>query len=90
MADILLQKKPQTSQLNIDFTDINLKVVPIKQLQTPSKLRITKQTIIALIAGIFAFWAICGSGEKIVFFGSMLIFSSFPVYVWIKWNLKDD
>jgi basic amino acid/polyamine antiporter, APA family len=42
--------------------------------------------IIALFAGLYSFWAIIGSGEKTVFYGTLLLLSSVPVYVWMKWH----
>lgn len=40
--------------------------------------------LIAILACIYAFWAILGSGQEIVFYGSLLFFSSVPVYVLMK------
>jgi APA family basic amino acid/polyamine antiporter len=40
--------------------------------------------IIAILAGIYAFWMIIGSGQNIVFYGSLLFFTSIPVYIWMK------
>jgi APA family basic amino acid/polyamine antiporter len=42
--------------------------------------------IIAILAGIYAFWTIIGSGQETVFYGSLLFFSSIPVFVWIKYR----
>ena len=42
--------------------------------------------IIAILAGAYAFWAMMGAGENIVFYGSLLFFSSIPVYVWMKYR----
>ncbi len=42
--------------------------------------------IIGILAGIYSFWVIIGSGEKTVFYGTLLLLSSVPVYVWMKWR----
>lgn len=42
--------------------------------------------IIAILAGIYSFWAIIGSGKETVFYGTLLLLSSAPVYVWMKWR----
>jgi len=48
--------------------------------------RLTRSTIIALIAFAYTFWAVIGSGEAIVFDGMLLFLSGIPVYVWMKWR----
>jgi basic amino acid/polyamine antiporter, APA family len=42
-------------------------------------------TTIAILAGLYAFWAIIGAGHDIVFYGCLLLLSSLPVYVCSKW-----
>lgn len=46
--------------------------------------------IIAILAGVYSFWAIIGSGEQTVFYGTLLLLSSVPVYVWMKWRAPGD
>jgi len=41
---------------------------------------------IAILAGIYSFWVIIGSGKETVFYGTLLLLSSAPVYVWMKWR----
>lgn len=48
--------------------------------------RLFGSSIIAILAAIYIFWAIIGSGKDIVFYGSLLFFSSVPVYVWMKYR----
>lgn len=43
---------------------------------------------IAILAMIYAFWTIMGSGEDTVFYGCLLFFSSAPIYAWMKWKAK--
>lgn len=51
------------------------------------KARHLKTTMtIAILASIYAFWAIMGAGEKTVFYGALLWFSSVPFYVLMKWQ----
>jgi basic amino acid/polyamine antiporter, APA family len=44
---------------------------------------------VALLAGLYVFWAIFGSGREVIFYGSILVFSSVPLYAWIC-NLKKN
>ena len=41
--------------------------------------------VVAILAGIYSFWVIVGSGKETVFYGTLLLLSSAPVYVWMKW-----
>lgn len=50
------------------------------------KTKIIKSIIVSILAGLYAFWAIAGAGKEVVFYGSLLLFSGFPVYAWIKWR----
>jgi basic amino acid/polyamine antiporter, APA family len=46
--------------------------------------------LVAIIAGIYAFWAIYGSGVETVYYGTLLFFSGVPVYIWMKWRESFD
>ncbi|MBN2690008.1 MAG: amino acid permease [Gammaproteobacteria bacterium] len=37
--------------------------------------------LVAILAALYVFWAIVGSGERVFFYGSILIFSGIPLYV---------
>jgi basic amino acid/polyamine antiporter, APA family len=41
---------------------------------------------ISILAIIYAFWMIMGSGEDTVFYGCLLFFTSAPIYAWMKWK----
>lgn len=58
----------------------------IKMREKFQAKRFVKSSIIAVLAGIYAFWMIMGSGVDTVFYGALLFFSSIPVYVWIQWR----
>jgi basic amino acid/polyamine antiporter, APA family len=45
-----------------------------------------KFLIISSLAGLYAFWAIVGAGQSIVFYGVLLLLSSLPVYVGLQWE----
>jgi len=50
--------------------------------------RLLGSSIIAVLAGIYAFWMIIGSGQQTVFYGCLLLFSSAPVYAWMRWRAR--
>ncbi|MBS0358231.1 MAG: amino acid permease [Proteobacteria bacterium] len=45
-----------------------------------------KSMIISIVAFIYSYWAVIGSGEKIVYYGTLLFFSAIPIYAWMKWS----
>lgn len=45
--------------------------------------------LVSMIAGVYAFWMIIGAGEEIVFYGMLLFLSGMPLYVWMKWRLRE-
>lgn len=53
-----------------------------------NKRRLRQSVLIAALAGAYAFWTIAGSGSEIVFYGTLLILSSVPVYVFLLWRRK--
>lgn len=55
----------------------------IKDSEKWNRKMLIKPAIIAIIAGIYGFWMIIGAGKEIVFYGSLLLFTSFPAYAWI-------
>lgn len=59
-------------------------LIQVRDQFNPKRLMIS--VTITILAGIYAFWTIAGSGQDTVFYGSLLFFSSVPVYVWMKWR----
>lgn len=52
----------------------------------PKRKKLLGSVVIAILAGIYSFWVIIGSGKETVFYGTLLLLSSAPVYVWMKWR----
>lgn len=48
--------------------------------------RFAGTVMISTLGAAYAFWAIAGSGQEILFYGSLLFFSGIPVYVWMRWH----
>lgn len=53
-----------------------------------TKGQVIRSIIVTLLAFIYIFWAIAGSGEDILYYGSLLLFSSVPAYVVVQWMLR--
>jgi len=51
-----------------------------------SRRALMRAVVVAILAGLYAFWAIIGAGRDIVFYGCLLLLSSLPVYVGLKWT----
>lgn len=59
-------------------------LVQLRKEFNPRRFAIT--ATIAIIASLYAFWAIYGAGQETVYYGMLLFFSSIPVYIWMKWK----
>lgn len=68
------------------FTTMAQLIVFIKHREMFKGKRLLGSVIIAILASAYAFWAIAGSGQEIVYYGVLLLFSSIPVYTWMKWR----
>ena len=45
--------------------------------------------VLGFLGFAFAFWAIAGAGEKIVYKGFLLLLAGVPFYIWIRYSKKD-
>ncbi len=70
------------------FTTMAELVIFVRDRERFNGKRLLGSSIIAILAGIYAFWTIIGSGEQTVFYGCLLFFSSVPVFAWMKYNSK--
>jgi len=44
--------------------------------------------VTTILASVYAFWAIIGVGQDVMFYGVLLLLSSMPVYVGLKWSMR--
>jgi hypothetical protein len=44
--------------------------------------------LVAVLAAVYAFWAIFGSGKEIIFYTAMLLLSSVILYAWLYWRMQ--
>jgi APA family basic amino acid/polyamine antiporter len=58
-------------------------IIVLKQKPTVDK-HAKLNIVIAVAAAVYACWAILGSGQQIVFYGTILLLSSVPAYIWVK------
>jgi len=68
------------------FTTMAELMIFMKDRDLLKHTNLIPSVIIAILAGIYAFWTIIGSGQDTVFYGTLLFFSSIPVYIWIKYR----
>ncbi|MHB1948062.1 MAG: amino acid permease [Gammaproteobacteria bacterium] len=52
----------------------------IKESEEFQQRMLIKPVVIALLAGGYSYWMMIGAGKEIVFYGTLLLFSSFPMY----------
>jgi APA family basic amino acid/polyamine antiporter len=70
------------------FTAMAELVIFIRERERFKASRIFSSVVIAIVASIYAFWTIGGSGQETVYYGTLLWFSSLPVYVWMQWQTR--
>jgi basic amino acid/polyamine antiporter, APA family len=63
-------------------------IILLKRKEKYPKEKIFKHVFIAIFAFVYISWAIIGVGEKIMFYGALLLLSSVPVYVWMKYTYR--
>ena len=61
-------------------------VIVLKQQRNTIKEKI--HLIIAILAALYAYWAIFGAGVQVIYYNLTLIFTSVPLYAWICWRRK--
>ncbi len=57
--------------------------------KTEKSNRLMASFVIAILAFLFAFWAIAGAGEDIVYWGFLLMLAGIPFYIWITRRQND-
>jgi APA family basic amino acid/polyamine antiporter len=67
------------------FTMVSELIIFVNRREEFNGKRLLGSSIIAVLAMIYAFWAIMGSGEDTVFYGCLLFFSSAPLYAWMRY-----
>jgi APA family basic amino acid/polyamine antiporter len=70
------------------FTTIAELLIFIRDRERFNGKRLAISSAIAILAAIYAFWTIIGSGEDTVFYGTLLFFTSVPVYAWMKYSTR--
>lgn len=68
------------------FTSMAELIILFRRRSQFSPKRFFLSAAVAIFAGIYAFWAIAGSGVDTIYYGALLFFSSVPVFVWQKWR----
>lgn len=70
------------------FTTIAELLIFIRDRENFNGKRLAGSSVIAILAAIYSFWTIIGSGEDTVFYGMLLFFTSVPVYAWMKYTTQ--
>lgn len=61
-------------------------VIYLKHPDKVDKKNVYKSLTISGVAFLYSFWMIASSGQEIVFYGALLMFTSIPVYGWMQWK----
>jgi APA family basic amino acid/polyamine antiporter len=68
------------------YTSVAEFVIYIKYPEKAHKKKIVKTLTISGLAFLYTFWATVSAGQEVVFYGSLLLFSSIPIYGWMEWQ----
>ncbi|BEV72726.1 histidine-histamine antiporter [Paludibacterium sp. THUN1379] len=63
-------------------------IYPIMKENNVSKAEFSKYGLIALLAIVYCFYVLAGSGKDIVFYGALTMLLSVPMYGWIAHSVK--
>ena len=61
-------------------------VIYIKHPDKVDRASVVKSLTISGLAFLYTFWMVISSGQEIVFYGALLMFTSIPVYGWMEWK----
>jgi len=61
-------------------------VIYVKHPDKVDKASVVKSLTISGLAFLYTFWMVISSGQEIVFYGALLMFTSIPVYGWMEWK----
>jgi basic amino acid/polyamine antiporter, APA family len=65
-------------------------IIILKQQDNISPKKMAQHVTIALLASAYSLWAIFGSGKDILFYGSILLFTSIPLYALVHQRKKNS
>lgn len=68
------------------YTTITEFIIFAKMKTKIPKKTLIKTLTISGLAFLYTFWTIISAGQEIVFYGTLLLMSSLPVYAWMKWT----
>lgn len=68
------------------YTTVAEFVVYLKHPDKVDKKNVAKSLTIAGLAFLYTFWMTISSGQEIVFYGALLLFTSIPIYGWMEWK----
>jgi len=57
---------------------------PASSSMSGTRTKRTGSIVVALLAFLYSFWAIAGSGQEAVYWGFLLLMAGVPVYVWVR------
>jgi APA family basic amino acid/polyamine antiporter len=72
------------------YTCLSELMIFIKYREQFQGKKLVGSSIISIVGMIYTFWAIMGSGQQILFYGGLLFFTSVPIYVWMKFQHRDE
>jgi APA family basic amino acid/polyamine antiporter len=68
------------------YTSMAVILILIRHKKLSSDIKIGRSIVVSILAFLYIIWILLGSDVKSVFYGTFVLFSCIPIYVWIKWK----
>ncbi len=68
------------------YTSASEFTIYLKHPDKVNREHVRKTLAVSSLAFIYSFWALFGAGPQTVFYGTLLMFSSVPLFGWMQWK----
>ncbi|MBI5447808.1 MAG: amino acid permease [Gammaproteobacteria bacterium] len=68
------------------FTCIAQLILFVRKRELFEGTHFLRASVITVLAALYAYWAVIGSGQQLVFYGMLLLLSSLPFYALLVWR----
>jgi APA family basic amino acid/polyamine antiporter len=75
-----------TALLPYCFSTMAQLMLSIREPERYRDQRTPGRVIVAILGFFYSLWAIAGAGQRVVFWGTLLLLAGIPVYVWVVWR----
>ncbi len=70
------------------FSSMALLVIARRDRSRLSRKQVLRSVLLGVLAFVYSLWAVVGAGYETIFWGSILLISGVPVYLWMTWRKR--